>query len=44
MTGLNVRGEPHIHESILCVFPVISDDAIVINYCMLYAKHISIET
>ncbi len=30
---------PHIHESILFGFPRHSDDAIAINYCILYAKH-----
>ncbi len=39
MTGLNIRDELHIHESILFGFPGRSDDAIVINYCILYAKH-----
>ncbi len=39
MTGLNIRDESHIHESILFGFPGRSDDAIVINYCILYAKH-----
>ncbi len=36
---LNIRDESHIHESILFGFPGRSDDAIVINYCILYAKH-----
>ncbi len=31
MTGLNIRDESHIQESR-------SDEAIVINYCILYAK------
>ncbi len=31
--------ELHIHESILFGFPGKSDDVIVINYCILYAKH-----
>ncbi len=39
MTRLNIRDESHIHESILFGFPGRSDDAIVINYCILYAKH-----
>ncbi len=39
MTHLNKRHESHIHESILFGFPGRSDDAIVINYCILYAKH-----
>ncbi len=39
MTGLNIRHESHIHKSILFGFPGRSDDAIVINYCILYAKH-----
>ncbi len=30
--------QSHIHESILFGFPGRSDDAIVINYCILYAK------
>ncbi len=38
MTGLNIRDESYIHESILFGFPGRSD-AIVINYCILYAKH-----
>ncbi len=39
MTGLNTRDELHIHKSILLGFPGRSDDAIVINYCILNAKH-----
>ncbi len=39
MTGLNIRDELHIHESILFGFPGRSDDDIVINYCILYAKY-----
>ncbi len=39
MTGLTIRDESHIHESILFGFPGRSDYAIVINYCILYAKH-----
>ncbi len=39
MSGLNINDESHIHESILLGFPGRSDDAIVINYCILYAKH-----
>ncbi len=38
MTGLNIRDESHIHESILFGFPGRSDDTIIINYCILYAK------
>ncbi len=38
MTGLNIRDESHMHESILFGFLVGSDNAIVINYSMLYAK------
>ncbi len=38
MTGLNIRHESHILESIIIGFPGRSDDAIVINYCILYAK------
>ncbi len=38
MTGFHTREESHIHESILFGFPGSSDDAIFINYCMLYAK------
>ncbi len=38
MTGLNIRDELHIHESILFGFPGRNDDAIVINYYILYAK------
>ncbi len=37
MTG--VRDVSHIHESILFGFLGRSDDTIVINYCILYAKH-----
>ncbi len=43
MTGFNIREENHIYESILFGFPGGSDNAIVINYCMLYAKHIYLE-
>ncbi len=39
MSGFNIRDEWHIHESILFGFPERSDDAIVINYCIVYAKH-----
>ncbi len=39
LTGFNMRDYPHIHESILFGFPGHSDDAIAINYCILYAKH-----
>ncbi len=38
-TGLNITDESHIHESIRFGYPGRSDDAIVINYCILYAKH-----
>ncbi len=38
MTKLNTRDEPHIHQSILFGFPRRSDDAILIKYCILYAK------
>ncbi len=38
MTGLDIYDEPHIHKSILFRFPGKSDDAIVINYCIFYAK------
>ncbi len=34
-----IREESYIHESILFGFPGNSDDAIAINYCMLYAKY-----
>ncbi len=37
MTELNIHDEPHIQESILFGFPGRRDDAIVINYCILYA-------
>ncbi len=39
LTGFNMRDYPHIHESILFGFPGHSNDAIAINYCILYAKH-----
>ncbi len=39
MTGLNIMDESHIHESILFGFPGRSNNATVINYCILYAKH-----
>ncbi len=39
MTGLNIREESYIHESILFGFHESSDDVIIINYCMLYAKY-----
>ncbi len=39
MTGLNIREDNYIQESILFGFPGVSADAIVINYCILYAKH-----
>ncbi len=45
MTGLNIRDDSHIHESILFGFPRKSDDTIVINYCILYVKqYIYLET
>ncbi len=34
-----LREENHVHESILFGFPGTSDDVIVINYCILYAKY-----
>ncbi len=37
-TGFNIREEDNIHESILFGVPWSSDDTIVINYCILYAK------
>ncbi len=39
MTGFNIREESYIRESILLGFPGSSDNAIAINYCILYAKH-----
>ncbi len=39
MTVFNIREESYIHESILFGFLGSSDDAIAINYCMLYAKY-----
>ncbi len=39
LTGFNMRDYPHIYESILFGFPECSDDAIALNYCILYAKH-----
>ncbi len=39
LTSFNMRDYPHIHESILSGFPGDSDDAIAINYCILYEKH-----
>ncbi len=39
LTGFNIRDYPHIQESILFGFPADSDDAIALNYCILYAKH-----
>ncbi len=38
MSGLNIRDESHIHESIRFGFPGRSDDAIAKNYSILYAK------
>ncbi len=38
MTHLNIRDESHIHVSIHFGIPGRGDDAIVINYCILYAK------
>ncbi len=34
-----MRDYPQIHESIHFGFPGHNDDAIAINYCILYAKH-----
>ncbi len=39
MTGFNIKEESYIYESILFGFPGSRDEAIAINYCMLYAKH-----
>ncbi len=39
MTGFNIREESYIHESILSGFPGSNDGAILINNCILYAKH-----
>ncbi len=39
LTSFNIREENHIHESILFGFPRKSDDAIIITYCILYAKY-----
>ncbi len=36
---MHIRDESHKHESILFGFPGRCDDAIVINYCILYAKY-----
>ncbi len=36
---IQYKEENHIHPSILFRFPDNSDDAIVINYCILYAKY-----
>ncbi len=38
VVGFNIRKEENIHESIVVRFPERSDNAIVINYCILYAK------
>ncbi len=38
ITSFNIRMEEHIHESILFGFSESSDNVIVINYCILYAK------
>ncbi len=37
--NFNIRVEDHVHESILFGFPGTSDDVIVINYRILYAKY-----
>ncbi len=39
MIGFNIREENHIPKSILFGFPTNGDDAIVINYNILYAKY-----
>ncbi len=39
MTGFNIKEENHIHESILFRHSANSKDVILINYCILYAKH-----
>ncbi len=39
MTGFNIREESYTHESILFGFPVSNDDAIAINYSILYSKY-----
>ncbi len=39
MTGFNIREESYIHEPILFGFSGSSNDAIAINYCILYANH-----
>ncbi len=39
MSCFNKREENRIHESILLEFQGNGDDAIVINYCILYAKY-----
>ncbi len=38
-TGFNIGEQSYIHESILFRFSGSSNDAIAINYCMLYAKY-----
>ncbi len=39
MTGFNIREKSYIHKSLLFGFLGSSDDAIVINYCILHSKH-----
>ncbi len=38
ITSFNIRMEENVHESILFGFPESGYDAIVINYCIIYAK------
>ncbi len=39
LNRFNIKDYPHIHESTHFGFQGDSDDAIVINYCILYPKH-----
>ncbi len=39
MTGFNISEKNHIHESNLFGLPGNGDDAIVMNYCILYANY-----
>ncbi len=39
MTGFNIREENHIHKYIHFGFAGNSNNAIVINYCILHAKY-----
>ncbi len=39
ITGFNLREKDYIYEYILFGFPGKSDNTIVANYCILYAKH-----